>query len=435
MDIEATLEWLRLFTIWVTGSLLTQALLIQCGVVVFSFTIALYFSRQIRNRVRLAPIESHRHRLKSFFYRLLRRTILPLMFLLLLGLGILIHYFQGSDFRILLKASYLGIALLLIRMGSTFIRSPVLSHTITTVIWSFAALSITGYLPLVTGWLDNIRFDSSENSLSVYDLITSTLSVAIFVWIALSISEMIDRTLHSKLDMSLSARALFSKISKFALIGIAFLFGLYTVGIDLTAFALFGGAIAVGIGLGLQKVFSNLIAGIILLSDNSIKPGDTIVSEGRYGKVNRLSARYISMITRDGTEHLIPNDELINQRMENWSHTNNNVRLRCPVGIHYDTNPHQAIELCIEAAKETPRVLDVPGPNCLLVSFGDNSVDLEVRFWIEDPMNGCANIKSAVMLKIWDKFKQHDIKIPYPQRDVHIYTVNDDAHQQLNIPS
>jgi small-conductance mechanosensitive channel len=327
---------------------------------------------------------------------------------------------------VLSKTSYLGIALLLIRSGSTFIRNPTISHTITGVIWTIAALSITGYLKLVTDWLDNIRFDSSENSLSVYDLITSTLSVAIFVWIALSISEMIDRVLHSKMDMSLSARALFSKLFKFTLVGIAFLIGLYTVGIDLTAFALFGGAMAVGIGLGLQKVFSNLIAGIILLSDDSIKPGDTIVSDGRYGKVNRLSARYISMITRDGTEHLIPNDELINERVENWSHTNDNVRLRCPVGIHYDADPHQAMALCIEAAGEVPRVLDVPGPNCLLVGFGDSAVNLEVRFWIKDPMNGCANVKSAVMLKIWDKFKQHDIKIPYPQRDIHVHNVNND---------
>ncbi len=411
--------------IWVTDWLFTPDRLIQYGVVVVSFIIALYFNKHIREKIRLHPVEARHKRLKDFFYRLLRRTILPLSILLLLGLGILIHQIQGAGFQILTKASYLAVAFLLIRMGSTFISNNTISHTITAIIWTIAALSLTGYLQLVIDWLDNIRFDTSENGLSVYDLLTSTLSVATFVWIALSISEMIDRTLHSKLDMSLSARALFSKISKFMLVGIAFLIGLYTVGIDLTAFALFGGAMAVGIGLGLQKVFSNLIAGIILLSDDSIKPGDTIVSDGRYGKVNRLSARYISMITRDGTEHLIPNDELINERVENWSHTNDNVRLRCSVGIHYDTNPHEAIALCIEAAKETPRVLDVPGPNCLLKGFGDSSIDLEVRFWIKDPMNGCANIKSEVMLKIWDKFKHHDIKIPYPQRDVYIHTVNE----------
>ncbi len=186
-----------------------------------------------------------------------------------------------------------------------------------------------------------------------------------------------------------------------------------------------GGAIGVGIGFGLQKIFSNLISGFILLLDKSIKPGDTIIVEGSYGRVDTLSARYVSVITRDGIEHLVPNEEMIVNRVENWSYSHNNVRLRIPVGVHYNSNVRKAIELCLQAADETERVLKSPKPACLLKGFGDSSVDLEIRIWVRDPMNGCSNVKSQVLLSVWDKFHEHNIEIPYPQRDLHLRSVSE----------
>lgn len=147
---------------------------------------------------------------------------------------------------------------------------------------------------------------------------------------------------------------------------------------------------------------------------------------GQYGKVNHLSSRYVSMITRNGIEQLIPNDELINNSVENWSYSNNHVRLKIPVGVHYKSDVRKAMQLCLDAVAETPRALKTPGPVCLLKAFGDNSVDLEQRFWIHDPMNGCSNVKSEIMLKIWDKFHEHNIEIPYPQRDLHLRSVDNE---------
>lgn len=418
MDIDAALEWIKVYSVYITEWLFTTERVIQCSVVVAAFLIAAYISRFARTHI--SQPHSDTQPIRQLYYRFIRRSIFPVSFLILTGLAILIYQSLGKDHRIINTAGYLGMAWFLIRLGSILISNSTTSRIVASVIWVITALNITGYLPLVTDWLDGIKLDSSPDSLSIYDLITSTLSVAVFVWIALTLSELINRSLHNRLGLTPSAQALFSKISKFVLLAVAFLLGLNAVGIDLTAFAVFGGAIAVGIGLGLQKVFSNLIAGIILLSDNSIKPGDTIVSEGRYGKVNKLSARYISIITRDGTEHLIPNDELINHRVENWSHSDENVRLKCPVGIHFNSDVHKAIALCHAAAAETPRILKYPKPNCLMKGFGESSLNLELRFWIRDPMNGCSNVKSEVLLKIWDKFHENSIEIPYPQRDIHI---------------
>ena len=200
----------------------------------------------------------------------------------------------------------------------------------------------------------------------------------------------------------------------------AILITIGSVGIDLTALAVIGGAVGFGIGFGLQKVFSNLISGVILLMDKSIKPGDVITVENTYGWVNKLGARYVSIITRDGIEHLIPNETLITQPVSSWTHSDSNTRLRIPIGVHYSTDLELAIRLGIEAAQSQPRVLADPTPRCLVKGFGESAIDLEIRFWIKDADSGVSNIKSAVILEAWRLFQEHGIKIPYPQRDLNL---------------
>ena len=193
----------------------------------------------------------------------------------------------------------------------------------------------------------------------------------------------------------------------------------------------FSGAIGLGIGFGLQKVFSNLISGVILLWDRSVKPGDVIAIGETYGWINALSARYVSVITRDGIEHLIPNEELISQRVENWSFSNRLVRLRVAIGVAYQTDVKRAIELIMEAASEVDRVLSDPTPACHLTDFGDNAVNLERRIWINDPRNGLANVKSAILLGIWDKFNKFGISFPFPQRDIHIKSIEPNTIENI----
>jgi small-conductance mechanosensitive channel len=186
----------------------------------------------------------------------------------------------------------------------------------------------------------------------------------------------------------------------------------------LTALAVFTGAVGVGIGLGLQKVVSNLISGVILLLDRSIKPGDVIEINGTYGWITSLNARYVSLATRDGKELLIPNEDLITERVTNWSYSNNLIRQSLHIGVSYDSDVPGAMCLAVEAAGTVSRILELPRPTCLLKEFGDSAVNLELRFWIQDPANGTANVRSEVMLRIWDLFREHGIEFPFPQRDL-----------------
>jgi small-conductance mechanosensitive channel len=242
----------------------------------------------------------------------------------------------------------------------------------------------------------------------------------LLLWLAGALSRLMERRLSAMPGVTPAAGVLFGKLFRIVLFTVAVVVALDSVGIDLTAFAVFSGAVGLGIGFGLQKVFSNLISGVILLLDRSVKPGDVIAIGETYGWINALSARYVSVITRDGTEHLIPNEELISQRVENWSFSNRLVRLRIPVGISYESDVLKAIDLTVEAASGVDRILSEPAPVCHLIGFGDNSIDLELRVWINDPRNGLTNVKSKILLGIWEKFGDNEIAFPFPQRDLHI---------------
>ena len=244
------------------------------------------------------------------------------------------------------------------------------------------------------------------------------------LWLATITSRLLEQRVQNLPNLTPSVQVLIGKLIKIIFITVAILVAINSVGIDLTALAVFSGAVGVGLGFGLQKVVSNFVSGIILLLDRSVKPGDTIAVAGYYGRIDSLGARYASVITRDGVEHLIPNEEFITTRVENWSFSNELIRLRKTVGVHYKSDIHKAIELCLDAAANTGRILTDPKPACLLKDFGESSVDLEIRFWIRDPMNGRANVTSELLLGIWDRFAEHGIEIPYPQRDLHLRSSN-----------
>ncbi len=190
------------------------------------------------------------------------------------------------------------------------------------------------------------------------------------------------------------------------------------LGIDFTALAFFGGALGLGIGFGLQKVVSNFVSGIIILLDKSIKPGDTIAIGETFGWVRSLRARFVSVITRDGREYLIPNEDFITQRVENWSFTDTLVRIDVTFGVSYDSDPHAVRQLAVAVTRGIDRVLEMPQPLCHLTAFGESSLDFILRFWIADPQNGVTNIRGAVLLACWDAFKAAGIQIPFPHREV-----------------
>jgi small-conductance mechanosensitive channel len=344
----------------------------------------------------------------------------PIVWLILQWFAVVIAEQAGWPHHLVRIAMSLLAAWVVIRFASQFLRDPVWSKLLAGVAWSMAALNILGLYDAAIELLDSLAVTMGELRISALTVTQGVLSLAVLLWGATLLSGIFERRIRAFPSLTPSVQVLFSKLLKIILITIAIVAALRTVGIDLTAFAVFSGAVGVGVGFGLQKVVSNLISGVILLLDRSVKPGDVITLGDTYGAIKTLGARYASVRTRDGTEFLIPNEDLITQQVVNWTHSNNVVRLKIPIGISYNEDPHAAIQLCLEAADRIPRVVKDPRPNCLLMGFGDNSVDLELRIWINDPENGVANVKSQTLLEVWDSFKEAGIEIPFPQRDVHI---------------
>ncbi len=213
---------------------------------------------------------------------------------------------------------------------------------------------------------------------------------------------------------------LVQKIAGIVIVVLAFFIGIDLLGIDLTALTVFSGAFGLAVGFGLQKTFGNLIAGIILLMDRSVKPGDVIAVGESFGHVNKIGVRAVSIVTRDGKEHLIPNENLMTQEVENWSYSSRDVRIHIPVGIAYDCDVPAAQKLMIQAASEANRVLKTPPPSVWLRAFGESSIDHEILVWISDPEAGVGSVRSQILNRVWALFKEHGISIPNPQRDIHV---------------
>ena len=306
------------------------------------------------------------------------------------------------------------------RLVGIFTTNRAWLRTIAVFLFGLAALQSFGILSITLNFLEMISFQFGERQISVLDLLNGIGILLLLLWGSSLIGGAGEKRIKQLPHVPPSLQVLFAKVFRTILVVMSFVIALSTIGLDLSSFAILGGAIGVGIGFGLQKVVSNLVSGLILLVDRSIKPGDVIEIEGTYGWINSLRARYASVITRDGKEHLIPNEDLITNRVINWSFSDRNVRVRVPIGISYEANPRDAIQLCLDSANASNRTLQNPEAKCLITGFGENSIDLELRFWIDDPSNGVGNIRSEVLMGIWDRFKEKGIGIPFPQRDVRI---------------
>lgn len=311
---------------------------------------------------------------------------------------------------------------LIIRIATHFIRDPFWSGAAAFAVWTGALLNIFGLLGPTVAALDAVGFSVAGARVSVWTLMRAVVVVTVLLTFASWLSAALRRRIEATRELEPSLQILFGSTIQVTLIAAAILMGLGSVGVPLEAFAIFGGAVGLGLGFGLQKIVSNFISGIILLLDRSIKPGDVIEVTGSYGWVNSLGLRYASVVTRDGHEHLIPNELLMTEKVVNWSYSTKTVRIRRSVGVAYGTDVRKAMALVIAAAAAAPRTLADPPPRCLLIGFGDNSVDLEVRFWIEDPQSGVTSAANDVLLNIWDAFNEHGVQFPFPQRDVHLKT-------------
>ncbi|MGB3753725.1 MAG: mechanosensitive ion channel domain-containing protein [Parerythrobacter sp.] len=262
---------------------------------------------------------------------------------------------------------------------------------------------------------------------SIWDTLVVVGVIALVIAFAWLLSRVVSSLLRRVTKLDDTQHLLAEKLTTMAIWGLAFFVGIDLLGIDLTALAVFSGAFGLAIGFGLQKTFGNLIAGIILLMDKSIKPGDVIAvadqaGNSTFGQIRKIGIRAVSITTRDQKEYLIPNENLMVNQVENWSYSSRNVRMQVPVGVSYNCDIKLAEKLMLQAAKECRRVLKTPPPTCWLDEYGDSSVNFIIHCWITDPEEGIGNVKSEVLKKLWDLFAQEGVEIPFPQRDINVRT-------------
>ena len=282
-----------------------------------------------------------------------------------------------------------------------------------------------GYFDAAKQYLDTeqLTLAFGDFKMTAYGALKSIFFIILIFWVTSMIAEFVETRISKIKKMRVANKVLFQKISQIVIYFIAFLTTLNIMGINLTSLTVLSGALGIGLGFGLQKIASNFVSGLILLIERSMKPGDLLeLEDGTFGYVRKSTSRATLIETIDGKEVLVPNEEFIIKQVVNWTLSNPKARITINFGVSYGADINQARELALEAVNAHERCLDDPAAVCFLDQFGDSSVDFIMYFWVADVNLGFRNVKSEVLFNIWNKFKEHDIEIPFPQRDLNIRT-------------
>jgi small-conductance mechanosensitive channel len=302
---------------------------------------------------------------------------------------------------------------------TSVIRNPFIVRLVSLSAWLVAALSIIGQLNPTIDALDSVSIVLGGLRLTPLLLIKFGVLLAVALWLSNIASNFAESRITRSSDLTPSIQVLLVKMIRLTLMIIAVAMVMSAVGINLSALAIFSGAAGVGIGFGLQKIVANFISGIILLADKSVKPGDLVTIGDSSGRISAMKTRYISVAAGDGREFLIPNEDLVTQKVTNWTYTDKNTLVKVNFGTNYDADPRLVCKLAIEIAAAAPRALKDKPPNCILVEFAEAGMKFSLTFWISDP-DGMDSVKSDVMLSLWETFKREGIRVPYPVREIRV---------------
>lgn len=424
MNESELIEILEKAWTYVETAVLTVEFFIQFIAIVAGYVIALWLRPKLNEAVGSLSGKFN-FKILNRFSPVFQAASLPLIWLIIQFVVLAVIRGAGYPSYILSITCSLLSAWVIIQILTRLMQNTAWARLVAFCIWTIAALNILGFLTPTLSFLDSLSFGFGDGQISMLKIAKGLVAAIIVFWISVGLSKFAETRIHKTSALTPSVQVLLSKLIHVGLIAVAILIVLSNSGINITAFAVFSGALGVGIGFGLQKVVSNLISGVILLLDRSIKPGDVIEVGQSYGRVHAMGARYASVITRDASEYLIPNEDLITQQVINWSYSSKNIRLKAPLGVGYGSDIPKVIALVEEVSIRVDRVLKHPKPKCLMKGFGDSAIDLELRFWIADPEQGCANVTSAVLIEIWKAFKENEVDIPFPQRDVRVRMVKD----------
>ena len=355
------------------------------------------------------------------------RVAFPLLALLLVLIGRAVlknwHSVNLLNIAVPLLFALMLIRLVIYAVRQVFAPSSWLHGSVRFIamtIWVGFALYLTGLLPEILDAMEYVSFHIGKQRISLLIILSGILSILVTMLAAMWLGRTLEHKVMATENLDMNLRVVLSKLIRASLIVLGILIALSLAGIDITVLSVFGGALGVGIGFGLQKIASNYVSGFIILLDRSIHPGDILTVDGRFGKVSKLTTRYLVLQSNDGTEAIIPNETLVSSTVINHSYTNRQIRIGIPVQISYQSDLHRAMEIMKQAAANQSRVLTDPETRVYLKSFGDNGIDLELGVWINDLEEGQLNLCSDINMEIWRKFQETGIEIPYPQRDIRI---------------
>ncbi|SNR91039.1 Mechanosensitive ion channel [Methylobacillus rhizosphaerae] len=398
----------------------SSAVLWQIGIIIASLVIA--WSINSYQRGRLNASNAPQAAIDG-----ITRILFPISSLVMISIGglVLSRWYSVS---LLELASRLLIAMAVIRLAVYVLRyifSPsgwlrTTENIFSTTVWLILVLHVTGVLPDILETLDSVRFTIGKSPVSLLLVIQGLLTVLVTVFIALWLSRLLENRLMQATHINLNMRVVINKVIRIAFVFIAVLIALSAVGLDITLLSVFGGALGVGLGFGLQKIASNYVSGFIILLDESMSLGDFVTIGSYYGSVQELRSRYMVLRQLDGTDVIIPNETLITSAVINHTATRRRVKIALPIQVGYETDLRAALALMVEVAGRHPRVMKDPGPDAKLVGFGESGIDLNLTVWVPDPENGAGDIPSTVYLALWDEFQRRGISIPYPQREIRI---------------
>ncbi len=420
---------MKIAALWdsLQNNMLTVGAAIEGAILIAAILPAAFFGPRLRKLVQTqiaprAPYGILRRAANAFAH-----LATPIALYLVLQIAVVSLQAAGSSTALISAVVSLLAAWIVIRLVTLVIRSPFWSRLTFYVVWPIAALDAFGVLDDVVRQLEAFSIplgedeDGVRQAFSALDLLRTITVFGLLFWGARFLNHLITGRINAIDELTVSFKALLSKILDVLLPIIALVAALQLVGFPFGTLAIFGGAVGLGIGLGMQRTVSNFFSGFTLIADKSIKPGDVIEVAGTYGWVTEMNARYVTLRTRDGMAHLVPNDRFVEEGVINWSHDDRVVRMHAPFGVSYGTKDLRGLaRACQERAVTVDRVLKSPAPRCNLMEFGDNSINFDLRFWINDPANGSANVRSDVMMAIWDLLQEMNIEVPFPQRDIHI---------------
>jgi len=421
MDLNDIIDFLQAAARSVGAEVTSPWFYLQLGLVLAGAGIAFATGAGVRSRIDTTSLAMGWPAPLRLFMRVLAESAATAVFAVLMTLAraVMVHTTWPSRSYLLSVAANLAFAWLIIRLVTSVIRNPFIVRLVSLSAWLVAALSILGELDPTIDALDSVSIVLGGLRLTPLLLIKLGVLLIVALWLSNIASNFVESRITQSGDLTPSIQVLLVKMIRLGLMVFAVAVVMSAVGINLSALAIFSGAAGVGIGFGLQKIVANFISGIILLADKSVKPGDLVTIGDSTGRISAMKTRYISVAAGDGREFLIPNEDLVTQKVTNWTYTDKNTLVKVNFGTNYDADPRLVCKLAIEIAAAAPRAIKGKPPNCILVEFTEAGMKFSLTFWIGDP-DGMDSVKSDVMLSLWEVFKREDIRVPYPVREIRI---------------